>query len=59
MFIAAAAVAQQVVTPTKVTAEAFLDQADAQMLRCGIHWANIVIQGDRILAYQIDIEGTS
>jgi hypothetical protein len=51
-----AAEAQQIVTPTKVTADAFLDQA-SDPVRCGIHWANILLQGKEILAYQINIEG--
>jgi hypothetical protein len=49
--------AQQIVTPTKVTTEAFLDQGNDHMVRCGIHWGNLVLQGKEILAYQINIEG--
>jgi hypothetical protein len=57
-LVAGASEAQQIVTPTKVTAEAFLDQASDAMIRCGVHWANIVRQGDgTILAYQINVEG--
>ena len=56
-LITGASEAQQIVTPTKVTAEAFLDQANDHMVRCGIHWGNMVLQGKEILAYQINIEG--
>jgi hypothetical protein len=54
----ASASAQQVVTPSKVTRKVYLDQANDAVARCGIHWGNLVLQGDdAILAYQINIEG--
>ena len=54
VFVAGVTSAQEIVMPTKITTEAVLEQANDQMVRCGINWANLLAQGNSILAYQIE-----
>lgn len=48
---------QQVITPNKVQTELYLDQGNEEFSACGIHWADIVLDGKRILAYETRIIG--
>jgi hypothetical protein len=53
------ALGQQMVTPDKVTAEPYLDMGNEKFMACGIHWANFILKGDRVLAYEIRILATA